>query len=63
MTARHDQPTPDDLFHAEHRNCDAPWRCGGCELLVCPRCEPSPAEEELCATCWWTQDPEGPDAA
>jgi hypothetical protein len=41
-----------------HENCDAPWYCERCELPVCPRCEVSPGEFELCRDCWELQ-PEG----
>ena len=48
----------------EHRNCDAPWTCAGCEERVCPRCELSPGElVGLCSDCWWTEDPDGDKAA
>ncbi len=50
---KYDLPTPDERFAANHTDCEPPWRCLGCESLVCPRCEPSPAEEELCAECYW----------
>ncbi len=63
MTTRYDPPTADDQFHAAHTHCEAPWRCVGCERLVCPRHEPSPAEEVTCAECFWREDPEGPEAA
>ena len=48
-----------DRFAHEHANCDAAWTCRGCERDVCPRCEPSPGEQDLCAECWWTEDPDG----
>ena len=44
----------------EHANCEAGWECMGCGHLVCPRCEPSPAEQELCQDCWWHDDPGTP---
>lgn len=43
-------------FDEEHENCEAPWYCKECERKVCPRCEPSPAEFELCAECDWVSD-------
>lgn len=46
----------------DHRDCDAPWTCGGCQERVCPRCEPSPGEYELCAECDWFGD-DDPEAA
>jgi hypothetical protein len=47
-----------------HRNCEASWTCQGpCGREVCPRCEPSPGEFELCAECdWFSKDTPG-DAA
>ncbi len=60
---RYDPPTADDQHAAAHRDCEAAWRCRGCQELVCPRHDPSPAEEELCADCFWREDPEGPTAA
>jgi hypothetical protein len=44
---------PDD----PHYHCEPPWECLGCGRDVCPRCEPSPAEEELCADCYWIAGP------
>ena len=47
-----------ELFDLAHVNCEAPWTCMACGRRVCPRCEPSPNEPELCAECWWIDDPE-----
>lgn len=42
-----------------HLNCEAPWVCTRCEERVCPRCEPSPGEFELCAECDWFSNDAG----
>lgn len=48
-----------DVWAEAHRDCDAPWYCERCEKPVCPRCDPSPGEFNLCADCDWL----GGDAA
>jgi hypothetical protein len=50
-------------MNPEHENCEAGWPCLGCGRTVCPRCEPSPNEFELCADCWWIADPDPESAA
>lgn len=44
------------LWEKVHADCDAPWYCVRCDRPVCPRCEPSPGEQELCPECWWLND-------
>lgn len=51
--------TADELFEREHENCGASWECEGCGRPQCTRCHPSPREEEICADCDWTEDPNG----
>lgn len=54
------EPEPDMTdFERWHLNCEAPWYCERCERPVCPRCDPSPGEFELCPECYWTTDEGG----
>lgn len=41
-----------------HENCEPAWECKGCGRAVCPRCEVSPGEPDLCPECWEQDDPE-----
>lgn len=43
-------------------HADSEWLCAGCERVICAACEPSPGENDLCADCYFTDDP-GDDAA
>lgn len=42
-----------------HENCEPPWYCQRCGFEVCPRCEVSPGEPELCALCWQSTADDG----